>query len=357
MDQVRYGIIGCGHMALEHLADIRALEGTSVVAGADPDAGSRARFASAAGDVVMFEDHAALLESGLCDAVVVAAPNHRHREILLDVARYPLHVLSEKPLCITVDECRQVIDAFAASDRVVWMGLEYRYKPSIARLLEDVATGEVGDVVMVSIREHRYPFLHKVGAWNRFRAQSGGTLVEKCCHFFDLMNLITRARPTRVMASGAQDVLYKDETYAGRTPDIIDNALVIVDFEGGARGLLDLSMFTESGPWEQEIAVTGSRGKAEAFIPIDAADGFGRIRVGKRERGVVVDEEVFVDDVAHMGYHSGADYLEHVGFLEAIRTGSPAEVTFEEGMWAVAVGQAAHRSIDEGRVVAMDEVL
>ncbi len=161
----------------------------------------------------------------------------------------------------------------------------------------------------------------------------------------------------RVMASGAQDVLYKEELYDGRTPDIIDNAFVIVEYDNGARGMLDLSMFTESGPWEQEIAVTGSEGKAEAFIPIDPADGFGRIRIGKRARGVVADEEIFADHVVHMGFHSGADYLEHVDFLDAIRTGSPAKVTLEEGLWSVAVGQAAHISIDEGRVVEVSELL
>ena len=158
------------------------------------------------------------------------------------------------------------------------------------------------------------------------------------------------------MASGAQDVLYKDESYDGRQPDIIDNALVVVEFDNGSRGLLDLSMFTETGPWEQELAVTGSVGKAEAFIPLDPADGFGRIRIGMRDRGVVVDEEVFADHVAHMGYHSGADFLQHVDFLDAIRQGTPAKVTLEEGLWSVAVGQAAHLSIDEGRVVDISEL-
>lgn len=51
--------------------------------------------------------------------------------------------------------------------------------------------------------------------WNRFNRNSGGTLVEKCCHFFDLMNLILRAKPLRVLASGAQDVNHLDERYNG----------------------------------------------------------------------------------------------------------------------------------------------
>ena len=357
MDEVRYGIIGCGHMGAQHLLDLQGLDGAVVVAGADPDAGSRESFRSSADGVVMFDDHVALPESGLCDAVVLVAPNHRHRDVLLDIARYPVHVLAEKPLGITVAECRDVIAAFAGSDRIAWMGLEYRYKPAVERLLEVVRAGDIGEPVMTFIREHRYPFLHKVGAWNRFRRTSGGTLVEKCCHFFDLMNLVAGSPPIGVMASGSQDVNHLDESYGGAVPDIMDNAYVIVEYETRMRAALDLSMFAESGPWEQEIVVTGQLGRVEAFIPIDHATGYGRIRVGKRGQGVVVDEEVQVEHIEHKGYHSGADYLEHVDFLESIRVGTPAGVTFYEGLWSVAVGQAAQMSIEESRVVALAEIL
>ena len=357
MDHVRYGIIGCGHMGLEHATDIRALEGTAVTAGADPNRDSRETFHSAVDGIVMFEDHIEMLKSGLCDAVVLAAPNYLHKDLLLDIARYPVHVLAEKPLATTVDACREVISAFEGTDRVAWMGLEYRYKPAIARLLDLAGSGEIGEPVMMFIREHRYPFLEKVGDWNRFRRKSGGTLVEKCCHFFDLTNLVAGSRPMRVMASGGQDVNHLDETYDGEASDILDNALVIVDYESGMRAGLDLSMFAESGPWEQEIAVTGGSGKVEAFVPIDPGAGFGRIRVGARESGVVVDEQLGGDPVRYQGVHSGADFLEHVDFLDAIRSGTPPLVTFEEGLWSVAVGQAAHMSIDEGRIVEVAEIL
>ena len=63
------------------------------------------------------------------------------------------------------------------------------------------------------------------------------------------------------------------------------------------------------------------------------------------------------DRVAHVGFHHGSSYLEHVDFLAAVRDGGPPAVGVEEGLLAVAVGVAAHRSIDEGRVVAMAEVL
>jgi predicted dehydrogenase len=88
--------------------------------------------------------------------------------------------------------------------------------------------------------------LDKVGDWNRFTENAIGTLVEKCCHFFDLMNLVLDSEPVRVMASGAQDVNHLDESFGGRTHDILDNAYVIVEYSSGQRGLLDLCMFAEA---------------------------------------------------------------------------------------------------------------
>ena len=145
-----------------------------------------------------------------------------------------------------------------------------------AELIRLVHDGVVGTPRMVAMREHRFPFLVKVGNWNRFTENTGGTLVEKTCHFFDLMNVILQERPWRVMASGAQDVNHLDETYDGRTPDILDNAFVIVDYPSGARALLDLCMFAEATHHQEELSVVGERGKVEALIPSNI------VRVGRR---------------------------------------------------------------------------
>jgi predicted dehydrogenase len=231
------------------------------------------------------------------------------------------------------------------------MGLEYRYKPPIARLVADVAAGAVGNVKMVAIREHRFPFLPKVGDWNRFNRNTGGTLVEKCCHFFDLMNLITGSDPVRVYASGSQAVNQLDERYDGETPDILDNAFVIVDYANGARAMLDLCMFAEGSQNEQEISVVGDTAKVEAFVPENL------VRHSFRD-GRPVEESVITDDrIGYAGLHEGASYLEHLDFLEAIRTGSGPKVTLGDGLLSVAIGVAGQRSIDEGRPMDMAEVL
>ncbi len=74
----------------------------------------------------------------------------------------------------------------------------------------------IGKLKMLSIREHRFPFLKKVKNWNRFSKNTGGTFVEKCCHFFDLMRLIIRSEPVSVYASGNQDVNHINESYKNK---------------------------------------------------------------------------------------------------------------------------------------------
>lgn len=113
--------------------------------------------------------------------------------------------------------------AKARPDILVQVGLEYRYIPAVAELLRQVKQkNALGRVRMVAIREHRFPFLVKVNNWNRFNKNTGGTLVEKCCHFFDLMTLIANSSPVRVMASGAQNVNHLDERYEGKVSTLND---------------------------------------------------------------------------------------------------------------------------------------
>jgi predicted dehydrogenase len=204
---------------------------------------------------------------------------------------------------------------------------------------------------MLAIREHRMPFLPKVGDWNRFAIQTGGTLVEKCCHFFDLMRLLTNEEPVRIYASAGQDVNHLDECYDGRVPDILDNAFTIVDFDGGARALLDLCMFAEGSRNREEIAATGDAGKLECFIPDST------LVIGKRNPRSIESRPIPVEQrILEAGFHHGSTYYQHVRFQRAIREGGAAEVSAHDGMLAVAMGVAAERSAATGHPVEMREL-
>ncbi len=165
------------------------------------------------------------------------------------------------------------------------------------------------------------------------------------------MNLITQQRPVQVYGSGAMDVNHVDESYGGERPDILDNAYVTVDFDGGARGLLDLCMFAENSTNEMEIAAVGDRGKAEAFVPAH------KLVLTRRDRNEPATIAFSVAGaVAHAGAHHGSTFFEHLAFRDAVRAGGRPLVSVEDGALAVAVGAAAEKSCRERRVVTMAEM-
>jgi predicted dehydrogenase len=342
-------------MGCEHLRNLMGLDSVAITAVSDPNEEPLRWATKTLGDransVTQFTSHEDLLASGLVDAVLVASPNYTHKSILDDILSTDIPVLVEKPMCTTVEDCISVVRAQESRSAITWVGLEYRYMAPIAGLLQELRSGIIGNMKMMSIREHRFPFLVKVDNWNRFSRNTGGTLVEKCCHFFDLMNLAVGSRPVRVMASGGQDVNHLDEVYNGERSDILDNAYVIVEYANGVRTMLDLSMFAEGGQHEQEITVVGDIGKLDAYIP-----GNGKVFIGNRASRSVQEIDVPTDpDIAHMGFHFGASFIECKRFVDAVLNNTPPEVTVADGLWSVVIGAAAHRSIDESRPVLVSE--
>ena len=356
MNVLRYGVIGVGMMGCEHIRNLQAINGCAVVAFADTHETSRTNAKHLVAEATSYVDYREMLADEQLDVVVIATPNQTHSAIFDDVIKSGVHVLVEKPLGINIAECQKMIASETQHQRpgrVVWVGLEYRYMAPTSRLIEEVESGSCGAVKMIAIREHRFPFLEKVDNWNRFSKNTGGTLVEKCCHFFDVMSLIANSQPVSVYASGGQDVNHLDEIYDGLRSDILDNAYVVVNFANGVRGTLDLSMFAEGSQNEQEICVVGDKAKIEAMMP----DSVVRIGTRKGGRDGVVEIQVTQPDGVVPGFHGGASFLEHCAMQDAIRKGQKAGVSLKDGLISVAVGQAAHISIAEKRIVDLREIL
>jgi predicted dehydrogenase len=353
MEKRSYALIGSGMMGLEHMRNLALVEGAELVAIADPNATSRGwaeTQAKALGqNIALFEDNEAMLAEARPDAVIIASPNFTHFDVVKPVMEAGCAVLMEKPMCTRAQDALALARAARDYDPLFWVGLEYRYMPPATRFIERVHAGEAGDIRMLSIREHRFPFLPKVGDWNRFNRNTGGTLVEKCCHFFDLMRHILRDEPVRVFASGAQDVNHLDERYGGEVPDILDNAFVLVDFAGGARACLDLCMFAEGSEEQEEISAVGPIGKLEVKLP------GGIVTFSPRDKSGPFAEEVGVPEQAlKAGTHHGATYFQLRRFHEALTHGTPPQITARDGYRSVVMGAAAQESIATGLPVELE---
>ncbi len=361
---VRYGIIGCGMMGQEHLRNIALLPGASVTRIFEPDdAMAQGSLALAPG-----AQRAASLEEVVMspdvDCLLIASPNFCHAEQLQAIAALrPLPLLLEKPACTTLEDAQALAELGRRYPAPIWVAMEYRYMPPVTRLAEEVhSQAHMGPVTMITIREHRFPFLVKVGDWNRFNRYTGGTLVEKCCHFFDLMRHLTQSEPVRVYASASVAHNHRDERYPDGTPDILDNAYVLVDFASGQRAMLELCMFAEGARYQEEISVVGPVGKAECFVP--GPGRFWPAHLGEAPVPKVVisprhpkgprELDVPVDPVAlAAGDHNGSTLYQHQRFNAVVRGQGQVEVALRDGLAAVMIGLAAQESARTGQAISL----
>jgi myo-inositol 2-dehydrogenase/D-chiro-inositol 1-dehydrogenase len=362
-NQTRYGLIGCGMMGQEHLRNIALLPGVEVAAVFEPDRAMQdiaTRLAPQARMVKGIED--VFATPGL-DAVLITSPNHCHAaQIAMTLAQSPMPILVEKPVCVSVAEARALETLAAQASVSIWVGMEYRYMPAIAKMIDQVSRqGASAAPVMLSVREHRYPFLPKVGNWNRFSANTGGTLVEKCCHFFDLMRLVMKADPIRLFASGSMNHNHRDEVYDGAPSDIIDNAYVVLDFPGSRRAMLELCMFAEASEYQEQIIAVSPLGKITCRVPgpsrfwpqdIMGPQPAAELVIEHREPRRREHQDIPVDPVLlQAGDHNGSTFYQHEKFLAVVRGTGAVEVTLTDGINAALIGLAAEHSAATGTTV------
>lgn len=363
-DTINYGIIGCGMMGQEHLRNIALLPQTRVAAIFEPDAGMAAKASALAPDATFVSSLSELLAVPELDCLLIVSPNFCHVEQLEEIrSTRSLPILVEKPLFTDPEDIACLEDFRANYPAPIWVAMEYRYMPPIAALLTEVDS-VTGGIKMLTIREHRFPFLEKVGDWNRFNAKTGGTFVEKCCHFFDLMRLAIKSEPVRIMASASQSVNHLDENYDGETPDILDNGYVIVDFANGSRAMLELCMFAESARYQEEVSAVGSEGKIEALVPgpgrfwpehLGAAPTPKLIVSPRSPRGRELRDIPVDAALLDVGDHNGSTFYQHEGFLALVRGAKSApDVTLDDGWKAVAMGLAAQESARSGQAINLD---
>ncbi|HWL51247.1 MAG TPA: Gfo/Idh/MocA family oxidoreductase [Chthoniobacteraceae bacterium] len=150
------------------------------------------------------EEFSRMIETERPDVVLVAGPDHTHFDYILQALDHGCDVIAEKPMVLSAEEAKQVIEAEERTGRRVTVTMNLRYKPLQQRLRRLIASGAVGRIVNIDFTynldtEHGASYFFR---WNRQRALSGGLNVHKLCHHFDVVNWWLDDRPARVFAFG-----------------------------------------------------------------------------------------------------------------------------------------------------------
>ncbi|RPK15195.1 Gfo/Idh/MocA family protein [Priestia endophytica] len=361
----KFNIIGAGMIGHEHIK-ATMLEGRATVHGIyDPNQKSVKEALhmieeSFRGHVVhVYDDLKAACEDPDVDGLIICTPNYTHKEIVEEAMKSGKHILLEKPMATTLKDA-WIIQQWAESYRNVFqIGLQYRYKALYQEALyEAKERNSIGNIKTMMMTEHRLPFLDKVEQWNKFSELSGGTLVEKCCHYFDLLNLFANAKPFSVYATGGNAINFKDFQYEGKKADILDHANVIIIYENGIHASFNLCMF--SPLFREDLTLCGDRGRLygyenEDFLPYHKPSTHLEVLCGESAPAKITTP-CYPETIQNSG-HNGGTYYEHKAFVDAIAGKETKAATPAEGFWSIAVASAADESIQSGKVVNMREFL
>ncbi|WP_125773247.1 Gfo/Idh/MocA family protein [Antribacter gilvus] len=328
----RYAVIGTGHRAgmyVGALLDAHAADG-EIVAWVEPNpvraAVHEARVAAAVGGtrpVYGPDDLEKAIENERVDRVIVTSPDRTHADLVCRALRAGADVVVEKPIAATAEQARLIVDAVQETGKDVTMTFNYRYSPRNAALREVIRSGEIGDVVAVHFdwaldTVHGADYFRR---WHREKDVSGGLLVHKSSHHFDLVNWWTGLAPRRVFAAGGRRFYGDDAAHATYEPNETEQALQ-------AQGVDPWALDLDKNPYLSELygpeaqAVDGYRRDRSVFDPdIELEDTLSL--VVEYEKGAVLTYSL----VAHApfeGYRVVVTGTRGRAELEVVERGSVA---------------------------------
>ena len=343
MPAIRVGLIGYGAWGRHHaraIASVPAAELTAICSrSAENAAAARKDHPQAA----LYADYRELLQKEdveLCDVVL---PSDLHYDVSRAVLESGRHLLLEKPMTLSVERCRELIEIARARGRVLAIGHELRLSSLWGKVKELVDAGAIGDPLYALIELWRRPYRLGTEGWRYDIRRVGSWILEEPIHFFDL------ARWYLSSAGDPVSIYARANGKRADHPELHDNFSAIVNFPGGRYAVISQTL----AAWEhhQTAKLTGTAGALWATWSGAMDRTFEptfnlKLQTGDTLSDVPIEKpsgEVYelVDEVAAVA--------------RAVREGTPVPCTGEDGLWSVAMCLRAALSLESGQPVQLSE--
>lgn len=362
--------------------------------------------------VTIYPSFQRMIREARPDGLIVASKDCTHAHYIVAGLRHGMRVISEKPLCTTLIQCRQILAAARQSRGTCLVTHNARYGAAAVAIRSVLRSGQLGRVLFMHYEEtldrcHGADYFRR---WHRYMDNSGGLLIHKACHHFDLLNWWIGAKPARVSAQGAlrfygangpfrytrcRDCPYsrKCEFYADMfkleryrklyleaeaadgywrdgcvfdpSIDIYDQMGLLIRYDNGVQ--VNYSLIAYS-PYESErVVIEGTQGRLEYFARINTGWAVGGRPIPGIEQLVTEELKLYLPRKGvvavpirrRKGGHGGADPQLRADLFSPHprETGPEQMATLEQAVQAVLIGIAANRSIQTGRPVEPQRLL
>jgi UDP-N-acetylglucosamine 3-dehydrogenase len=317
-----FGVIGLGEIGRYHLEGLRRSTHATIAAVADTRSDLVA--AGSGGPVAGYPDYRGLLADQTVQAVCVCVPHHLHLELTLAAIAAGKHVLVEKPLALTVQECDEIIAAAQHSGVTVGVSHNQLFYPPHVRARELIDDGSLGEPRLLRLR---LGIGGKFPGWRSDPAQTGGGLLfDAGVHRFYL---------ARYLFGEVADVRAVVDAPASEGEEL---AIVTLRFESGALGVIEANYHCPPGAFDDAVEVVGTEGIL--FISGCEAD-FEGYRTGPALRRY---DGAWHDEPVAPGNWSDSVCASIDAFAAAVAKGAPAPVTAAEGRRVIEIIRAVYET-------------
>lgn len=350
-DRARIAVIGAGNMGTQHLRDLSTMDGAELVAVCDIDPG-RAGKASAAQGIPAFAEATALLDSGLAEGIVIATPHYFHPPIAAQAFSRGIHVLSEKPIAVHMQDAAAMVAAYEeglkARPGLIFSAMfQQRTQANWMRVKELLGSGALGRIVRATwiitdwFRTQAY---YDSGGWRAtWKGEGGGVLMNQCPHNLDLFQWFF-GMPSRVTAFASLGKYHDIE--------VEDEVTAYLEYANGMVGHFITS--TGESPGTNRLEIVGEMGRlvcegGKLQFSRNAKSMLAHLREAK---GVWEALPFGLEELEAPGPMSGNHRIVLEDFAGAIREGRAPRIDGREGRAMVELDNGIMLSALEGRPVA-----
>lgn len=332
--KVRYAIVGLGDIAQEDMMPGVEHTGNSEITALVTSDSTKAHELGKKYDVqatYTYEQFEQALGSGTFDAIYLATPNWRHAEFIVPALRAGIHVLTEKPMEVSTEKCREILDAEKTSTAKLMVAYRLHFEPGTLDTIDKVRSGDLGLVHLFSST-----FAQPVDPTNH-RAHSGklaGPVLDMGPYPVNAARYIFGAEPTEVVSAAGSK-----HPESGLDQDFADTVAVTLRFPGERLAQFSISYF--GNPTNSFIAV-GTKGSVE----LDPAYMFGK----PLEQTTAIGEKKSTQSFKNTDHFGG----EMKYFSECILNGINPEPDGEEGFADVRVLEGIIKAVETGASVKLE---